>query len=265
MPENCPSGKMNLEQRLRSVEARVRAAEVRFGRVPGSVQILPVSKTRPAEEIAAVADLAIAGMGQAFGENYLQEATDKIAALAKRDLQWHFIGPIQSNKTAQIAQQFDWVHSVDRFKIAQRLNDQCPPELPALNICLQVNVSAESSKSGVTLEELPALAEKVAQLPRLQLRGLMAIPAASTDPVAQREAFREVHEAFNRLNKPQDREGRPGAWQHWDTLSMGMSGDLEMAIAEGASIVRIGTDIFGPRLSRAETVAEATTKNSAKT
>jgi len=260
MPENCPSGKMNLEQRLHDVAERVRAAERQFGRQPGSVQILPVSKTRPAEDIAAVADLAIAGMGQAFGENYLQEAVDKIAALAKRNLQWHFIGPIQSNKTALIAQQFDWVHSVDRMKIAQRLNDQRPVELPALNICLQVNVSAETSKSGITLEELPALAEKVAQLPRLQLRGLMAIPAASANPVAQRAAFHEVREAFNRLKNPQDREGCLGSWRYWDTLSMGMSGDLEMAIAEGATIVRIGTDIFGPRLSHAEIVAEATTK-----
>lgn len=256
MPENCPSGKMNLEQRLRNVEDRVRAAERQFGREPGSVHILPVSKTRPAEEIAAVADLAVAGTGQAFGENYLQEAVDKIDALAGRDLHWHFIGPIQSNKTALIAQKFDWVHSVDRMKIAQRLNDQRPPELPALNICLQVNVSGEASKSGVALGELPALAEKVAQLPRLQLRGLMAIPAASIDPEVQRAAFHEVREAFNRLNKSQDIEGRPGVWQHWDTLSMGMSGDLEMAIAEGATIVRIGTDIFGPRLLRPEAVAK---------
>ncbi len=254
MPENCPSGKMNLEQRLRDVEARVRAAESEFGREPGSVQILPVSKTRPAEDIAAVADLAAklvtTGMGQSFGENYLQEATEKMAALAGRDLRWHFIGPIQSNKTALIAQQFDWVHSVDRLKIAQRLNDQRPAGLAPLNICLQVNVSEEASKSGITLNELPALAEKVAQLPRLQLRGLMAIPAASADSAVQRAAFHEVREAFNLLNKPQDKERRPGAWQYWDTLSMGMSGDLEMAIAEGASIVRIGTDIFGPRLPR---------------
>lgn len=250
MPENCPSGKMHLEQRLRDVVARVRAAEIQFERVPGSVQILPVSKTRSAEEIAAVADLAIAGTGLAFGENYLQEAVEKIATLARRNLQWHFIGPIQSNKTALIAQQFDWVHSVDRLKIAQRLNDQRPVALPALNICLQVNVSAESSKSGVTLEALPALAEEVAQLPRLHLRGLMAIPAASTDPVAQRAAFHEVREAFNRMNKAQHKKEFPEIWQYWDTLSMGMSGDLEMAIAEGASIVRIGTDIFGPRLLR---------------
>ena len=135
MPENCPSGKISLEQRLRGVEARVRAAEVQFGRVPGSVQILPVSKTRPAEEIAAVADLGVAGVGQAFGENYLQEALDKLDALAERNLQWHFICPIQSNKTALIAQRFAWVHSVDRMKIAQRLKDQRPSDMPPLKIC----------------------------------------------------------------------------------------------------------------------------------
>jgi len=145
MPENCPSGKMNLEQRLHDVAQRVWAAEIKVGREPGSVQILPVSKTRPAEDIAAVADLAIAGMGRAFGENYLQEAVDKIAALAKRNLQWHFIGPIPSNKTALIAQHFDWVHSVDGMNIAQRLNAERPVELPALDIFLQVNVCAEAS------------------------------------------------------------------------------------------------------------------------
>jgi pyridoxal phosphate enzyme (YggS family) len=243
---------MTLEQRLHDVAARVRAAELQFGREPGSVKILPVSKTRPAEEIAAVADLAIAGMGLAFGENYVQEAIDKIETLAERNLQWHFIGPIQSNKTALIAERFAWVHSVDRMKIAQRLNDQRPRNMPPLNICLQVNISAEASKSGIMLNELPTLAGQVAQLPRLRLRGLMAIPAASTDPAVQRAAFAAVHEAFNRLKKSQDSQEYPEAWRDWDTLSMGMSGDLEMAIAEGATIVRIGTDIFGPRLPRAE-------------
>jgi pyridoxal phosphate enzyme (YggS family) len=248
MPENHISGKMNLEQRLRQVVARVHAAELQYGREIASVHILPVSKTRSAEEMAAVAELGIAELGQAFGENYLQEALDKIAALADRDLQWHFIGPIQSNKTAQIAQHFHWVHSVDRLKIAQRLNDQRPAELPPLNVCLQVNVSGEASKSGIALDELPALAEQVASLPRLRLRGLMAIPAASEDPVAQRAAFHAVHKAFNLLKNPQHAKGIQGNWQYWDTLSMGMSGDLEMAIAEGATIVRVGTDIFGPRL-----------------
>jgi pyridoxal phosphate enzyme (YggS family) len=249
MPENRTSGKMNLEQRLRQVVARVHAAELQYGREIASVHILPVSKTRSAEEMAAVADLAIPEVGQAFGENYVQEAVDKIAALADRNLQWHFIGPIQSNKTALIAQHFHWVHSVDRLKIAQRLNEQRPAGMPPLNVCLQVNVSGEASKSGIALDELPALAEQVALLPRLRLRGLMAIPAASEDLVAQRQAFHAVQEAFNLLKNPQHGKGSRGSWQYWDTLSMGMSGDLEMAIAEGATIVRVGTDIFGPRLS----------------
>lgn len=259
MPENDPGGKTHLEQRLGAVLARVRAAEVQYGREMDSVQVLPVSKTRPVEEIAAVADLGsggalvdglagvVADIGTAFGENYVQEAIEKITELEHRNFQWHFIGPIQSNKTASIAQNFAWVHSVDRLKIAQRLNDQRSAELPPLNICLQVNVSGEASKSGISCDELPELAEQVAQLPRLQLRGLMAIPAASTDPVAQRSAFAKVHEAFNQLKASRHKEVRRGEWQHWDTLSMGMSGDLEMAIAEGATIVRIGTDIFGPR------------------
>jgi len=253
MPENFPSGKTNLERRLHEVLARVRAAELQYGREIGSVQVLPVSKTRPANEIAAVADLAIVGVGSAFGESYVQEALDKIAVLNDRDFQWHFIGPIQSNKTAAIAQHFGWVHGVDRMKIAQRLNDQRTAELPPLNICLQVNVSGEASKSGISCDELPDLAEQVVQLPRLRLRGLMAIPAASTDPAAQRAAFCVVREAFNLLKNTQDKTGSLGAWRYWNTLSMGMSSDLEMAIAEGATIVRIGTDIFGPRLARTET------------
>ena len=162
MPENRISGKMNLEQRLRQVVARVHAAELQYSREIGSVQILPVSKTRSAEEMAAVMDLAIPEVGQAFGENYVQEAIDKIAVLADRKVEWHFIGPIQSNKTALIAQHFHWAHSVDRLKIAQRLNEQRPIGLPPLNVCLQVNVSGEASKSGITLDELPALAEQVA-------------------------------------------------------------------------------------------------------
>ena len=249
MPENRISGKMNLEQRLRQVVARVHAAELQYGREIGSVQILPVSKTRSAEEMAAVMDLAIPEVGQAFGENYVQEAIDKIAVLADRKVEWHFIGPIQSNKTALIAQHFHWAHSVDRLKIAQRLNEQRPIGLPPLNVCLQVNVSGEASKSGITLDELPALAEQVALLPRLRLRGLMAIPAASEDPSAQRAAFHTVAEAFNLWKKTQHGKGIRGNGQYWDTLSMGMSADLEMAIAEGATIVRVGTDIFGTRLS----------------
>lgn len=252
MPENCPSGKTDIEQRLTSLVERVRAAERQYGRIPNSVTILAVSKTRPASDIAQVVSLQIPGIGADFGENYLQEAQDKIEQLADLALRWHFIGPIQSNKTAVIARLFQWVHSVDRTKVAQRLNDQRPKGLPPLEVCLQVNVSGEASKSGVSPEELPALAECVARLPRLRLRGLMAIPAATGDVTQQRAAFAAVREAFNSLKKTLNSmgldAGDEAAATCWDTLSMGMSGDLEAAIAEGATIVRVGTDIFGPRL-----------------
>jgi pyridoxal phosphate enzyme (YggS family) len=237
-PERGAHHSTELEQRLQAVLARVRAAEQRFGRVPGSVQLLPVSKTRPAADIARV---AAAGFS-AFGESYLQEAEAKMDALAALKLCWHFIGPLQSNKTRPIAERFHWVHSVSRAKIARRLSEQRPADLPPLNVCLQLNVSGEAAKAGVTPAELPALAEQVAGLPRLQLRGLMAIPAATEDFAAQRAAFAAVREAFNSLQRPLNLKGCP-----WDTLSMGMSGDLEAAIAEGATLVRVGTDIFGPR------------------
>lgn len=181
--------------------------------------------------------MADAGMRR-FGENYLQEALEKIAALQELDLEWHFIGPIQSNKTRPIAEHFDWVHSVDRLKLARRLSEQRPAGLPPLNICLQVNVSGEQSKSGITLQELPALAQEVATLPRLRLRGLMAIPAPAAGLEAQRQPFRQMRFALEQLIA----EGL-----ELDTLSMGMSGDLEAAIAEGATLVRIGTALFGPR------------------
>jgi len=176
-----------------------------------------------------------------FGENYLQEALQKIEALADLDLEWHFIGPIQSNKTRAIAEHFDWVHSVDRLKIARRLNEQRPAALAPLNVCLQLNVSAEQSKSGAEPAQLAALAAEVAALPRLRLRGLMAIPAATEDVARQRAAFRCMGEAQAQLQ---------AAGLELDTLSMGMSGDLEAAIAEGATLVRIGTALFGPRPTR---------------
>ncbi len=221
-------------QRLREVEQRVRAAEKSVGREPGSVQILPVSKARPAADIARLADAGV----DAFGESYLQEAVDKIAALQSRHLQWHFIGPVQSNKTQHIAQYFQWVHSVSREKIARRLSEQRPVDLPRLNVCLQLNVSGEASKSGVSVDRLRALAEQVSGLPRLRLRGLMAIPARSGDFAQQRAIFCRVREASEALTA----EGFV-----LDTLSMGMSDDLEAAIAEGATLVRVGTGIFGPR------------------
>ncbi|MBA4503661.1 YggS family pyridoxal phosphate-dependent enzyme [Marinobacterium marinum] len=204
------------------------------GRAPESVQLLAVSKTRNANEIRQ-----LYACGQAaFGENYLQEALDKIDALQDLPLEWHFIGPIQSNKTRAIAERFDWVHSVDRLKIARRLSEQRPADRLPLNVCLQVNISSEASKSGCSVEELPELARAVDALPGLRLRGLMAIPAAATDPQQQRHTFAQVRTQLETLQSelPQ-----------LDTLSMGMSGDLEAAIAEGATLVRVGTALFGPR------------------
>lgn len=226
----------HLAHRFNQVEQRIRAAEIRFGRKPGSVQLLPVSKTRPASIIAQATHY----QQHAFGESYLQEALSKQEQLRALglDLQWHFIGPIQSNKTQPIAAYFRWVHSVAREKIARRLNAQRPAGLPALNICLQVNLSGEASKSGVNLDELPALAASIANFPRLRLRGLMTIPARETDFERQRLGFRPLREAFEALNA----DGLA-----LDTLSMGMSADLEAAIAEGATLVRIGSDIFGHR------------------
>ena len=243
MPDN-----MDIATRLQQVVLRVRAAEKRFGRKAGSVQILPVSKTRPPEDITQVVESGFF----AFGESYLQEAQEKIAVLASHklsnaDLQWHFIGPIQSNKTQTIATLFHWVHSVDREKIARRLNEQRPENLPPLNICLQVNISGEKSKSGIQPSALSELASNIMSFPRLRLRGLMAIPAPDTDFDKQREAFRAVHEIFDSLNTTL---GDSGVMM--DTLSMGMSNDLEAAIAEGSTMVRIGTDIFGPRNNSTE-------------
>ena len=250
MPENCPSGKLNLEQRLNTVVVRVRAAEAHYGRPTGSVQILPVSKNHPAELLEAVIGMSGSVENKAFAESYLQEAMEKMVALAEFNICWHFIGPIQSNKTAAIAEHFQWVHSVDRLKIARRLSDQRPAEMPPLNICLQVNVSGESSKSGVGLDELMTLVEQVAQLPRLRLRGLMAIPAATKDTQKQRAAFRKVREAFTLVKENGVSNWTSETRRFWDTLSMGMSGDLTAAIAEGSTIVRVGTGIFGPRLKK---------------
>jgi pyridoxal phosphate enzyme (YggS family) len=223
-----------LEARLQTVRRRIDAACARFGREPGSVTLLAVSKTRSAAELR---ELAAAGVHR-FGENYLQEALEKIAALQGLPLEWHFIGPIQSNKTRPIAEHFDWVHSVDRLKIARRLSEQRPEGMPPLNICLQVNVSGEQSKSGAPLAGLADLAREVAALPNLTLRGLMAIPAPAEGEEAQRQPFARMRQALEQLN---------AAGLALDTLSMGMSADLEAAVAEGATLVRIGTALFGPR------------------
>lgn len=220
--------------RLRAVQARIAHAADAAGRAAATVHLLAVSKTFGADAVRA---LAACGQRE-FGENYLQEALDKQADLADLPLTWHFIGPIQSNKTRAIAEHFSWVHSVDRLKIAERLSVQRPPGLPPLQVCIEVNVSGEASKGGVTPADLPALAAAVSQLPGLQLRGLMAIPAPTADQAAQRAAFRKVREQFDALC---------AHGYTLDTLSMGMSGDLEAAILEGATVVRIGTALFGER------------------
>lgn len=220
--------------RLHAVMARIRAAERRFQRPPGSVRLLAVGKTQPSTAIAA---LAAAGQS-CFGENYLREALDKMDELAALNLEWHFIGPIQANKTRGIAERFAWVHSVDRLKIAERLNARRPDRLPPLNICLQVNIDRESTKHGLDESEVAAVAGAVAALPRLRLRGLMAIPAPAADFAAQRRPLARLRELWERSNA----DGLA-----LDTLSMGMSDDLEAAIAEGATLIRVGTALFGPR------------------
>ena len=223
---------------LQAVEATIGAACASAGRGKNEVRLLAVSKTFPAE---AVVEAMAAGQ-RAFGENYLQEGLDKMQEVARLQpdagLEWHFIGPIQSNKTRPIASNFQWVHTVERLKIAQRLSEQRPEELGPLDICIQVNISGEASKSGASEDELPELARQVAALPSLRLRGLMAIPEATTDEAQQRAAFARLRTLFEALRA----QGLA-----LDTLSMGMSGDLKAAVAEGATIVRIGSAIFGAR------------------
>lgn len=219
---------------LQAVRTRIDATARKFGRNPHDISLLAVSKTWPAD---AVRDAAAAGQ-RAFGENYVQEAVDKLTELAGLGLEWHFIGPLQSNKTRLVAEHFDWVHSVDRLKIAERLSEQRPAAMPPLSVCLQVNVSGEAAKSGVTLDEAAALAATIARLPRLRVRGLMAIPAPADDFEAQRQPFRRMRELYEQL--------RVGGLD-LDTLSMGMSHDMDAAIAEGATMVRVGTAIFGER------------------
>ncbi|AKA83195.1 YggS family pyridoxal phosphate-dependent enzyme [Pseudomonas synxantha] len=213
------------------VSQRIRAAAEAAQRDASSIHLLAVSKTKPAQAVRE----AYAGGMHDFGENYLQEALGKQAELTDLPLSWHFIGPIQSNKTRAIAENFAWVHSVDRLKIAQRLSEQRPADLPPLNICIQVNVSGEASKSGCTPADLPALANAISALPRLKLRGLMAIPEPTEDRAAQDAAFARVRDLQASLDLA------------LDTLSMGMSHDLESAIAQGATWVRIGTALFGAR------------------
>lgn len=221
-----------LAERLQTVRTQIRHAASIAGRPRNSVQLLAVSKTKPSNDIAA-----LYALGQRhFAENYLQEALVKQQQLCAFNITWHFIGPIQSNKTKPIASHFDWVHSVDRLKIAERLSEQRPNHLSPLNICLQVNISEEETKSGVSLADLPALIEAIRVLPRLRLRGVMAIPEPETHYHKQRQPYRRLYEAVQQLQYPE-----------LDCFSFGMSGDLKAAIMEGATMVRIGTALFGDR------------------
>jgi len=225
----------SISQALKNIRLRISKSITQNKRQANSVLLLAVSKTQPA---SAVIEAAEAGQVH-FGENYVQDALDKIMELKAYDypIQWHYIGPIQSNKTKTIAENFQWVHSVDRLKIAQRLSDQRPTDLEPLNICIQVNISAEAQKSGISPEEVNLLAEQISLLPGLTLRGLMAIPAADVSEQQLHADFAAVKSLFNKL--PQS--------PYLDTLSIGMSNDMEAAIAEGSTMVRIGTAVFGPR------------------
>lgn len=225
-----------ISQALTLLRQEITTTAQRFGRSPDDITLLAVSKTRPVADILTAIEC-----GQAhFGENYVQEAIPKIQVLQQnRDhLVWHFIGPLQSNKTRLLAEHFDWVQSLDDLKHAQRLNEQRPPWLPPLNVCIQVNVSAEPQKSGISLADLPLFAEKIRQLPRLRLRGLMTIPAYHEEWTEQRKPFQSLYHAYRQLQASNFQ---------LDTLSMGMSDDMAAAIAEGATMVRIGTAIFGTR------------------
>jgi pyridoxal phosphate enzyme (YggS family) len=219
-------------QNLKQLRTQISQSELDYNRIPGSVLLLAVSKTKPAKDIAE----AYQAGQRHFGENYCQEALQKQQELGAYDITWHFIGPIQSNKTRAIATHFDWVHSVDRLTIAKRLSEQRPLCRAPLNICLQVNISSEDSKSGIQLAELPDLCEQIVQLPNLKLRGVMAIPSPHESFEQQRLPYKTLFQAVEKLNNPA-----------LDTYSYGMSGDLRAAIAEGSTLVRIGTALFGSR------------------
>ena len=228
----------SIADNIGGVTRRIQKATLQAGREPGAVHLLAVSKTRPPEDLRE----AFAAGQRAFGENYLQEALEKIEALSDLNgLEWHFIGPIQSNKTRQVASAFSWVHSVDRLKIARRLSEQRDPVLPPLNICLQVNINEEESKSGFTLEELSGLVADIGELPNLKLRGLMTIPDPDQPEAELKASFRKLANTLKQLKADHPDAGP------LDTLSMGMSSDLELAISEGATWVRVGTALFGKR------------------
>lgn len=224
----------DIPQNLALIREKIQRFEIKYGRPPGSVQLLAVSKKQSAESVK----LAFEAGQRCFGENYLQEAMTKINALKSLPIEWHYIGPIQSNKTRKIAEHFAWVHSADDMRILTRLNDQRPEHLPPLNICIEVNVSGEASKSGVSADQLPGLAIYCQNLSRLRLRGLMTIPAIDPLFEHQRQAFHKLRALYLSLRE----KNFP-----LDTLSMGMSDDFEAAIAEGATVIRIGTALFGAR------------------
>lgn len=227
-----------IQQNLEAVRSRISAAAQDCGRSPEEVTLLAVSKTKP----VSVIEEAIAAGQRAFGENYVQEGVSKIQYFAQTphgsELEWHFIGPLQSNKSRLVAEHFDWIHTIDRVKIAQRLSEQRPAECAPLNVLIQINISDESSKSGIELSELDALAAQVAEMPNLRLRGLMAIPAPEEDPAKQKAVFEQMEQAFLALK---------AQYPHIDTLSMGMTHDMAAAITAGSTLVRIGTAIFGAR------------------
>jgi PLP dependent protein len=224
----------NLASHLDDVRSRIAQAAARAGRDPASVTLIAVSKTQPAQYVRAAATLGVTD----FGENYVREAAEKIGSLQDLPLVWHFIGAIQANKTRAIAAQFAWVHSIDRLILAQRLCAQRPFHAAPLNLCIQVALVPEATKGGIEPVQLPQLAAEIDRLPRVRLRGLMCLPPPEQDPAVQRALFARLRGLMEGLN---------AAGLHLDTLSMGMSGDFEAAIAEGATHVRIGTAIFGPR------------------
>ncbi|HBH65995.1 MAG TPA: YggS family pyridoxal phosphate-dependent enzyme [Erwinia persicina] len=224
----------SIEHNLQQVHQRISAAAAQCGRDPHEIELLAVSKTKPASAI----EEAVAAGQRSFGENYVQEGVDKIQLLANSDLTWHFIGPLQSNKSRLVAENFDWCHTVDRLRIASRLNEQRPETLPPLNVLIQINISDEQSKSGIALAGLSALAQDIAVMPRLRLRGIMAIPAPEADYARQLAVCQQMAAAFKQLQREV-----PGV----DTLSLGMSDDMDAAIAAGSTLVRIGTAIFGAR------------------
>lgn len=244
-PADIPAINRNeaLCRRIEQLRSNIDEALRQSGREPGSVTLLAASKTRPADDLRAAWHCGL----RCFGENYLQEAVAKVLALGDLAIDWHFIGPIQSNKTRDIAAHFDWAHGVDRVKIARRLNEQRPVGKPPLNICLQVNINKEANKSGLYLEDIAEVAEQICEFPHLKFRGLMAIPVKTTDPELQHQAFASLRQALEQLN---------ASGYQLDTLSMGMSGDMAVAIDEGSTLVRIGTAIFGARLPRSAPTAD---------